>query len=94
MLIPTNESFRIKYNITRGMEMEFYKSNSIIDRQPSLSKSSANFTEVSSDFFIKALELSHSQTFFFRPIPLDWHDFCRMRWFIPPTHKTMTSAAP
>jgi hypothetical protein len=38
--------------------------------------------------------LSHSHTFFFRPIPLDWHDFCRMRWFIPPTHKTMASAAP
>jgi len=38
--------------------------------------------------------LPHSHTFFFRPIPLDRHDFCRMRWFIPPTHKTMTSAAP
>jgi hypothetical protein len=31
----TNESFRIKYNVTRGMEMEFYISNEIIDRQES-----------------------------------------------------------
>ena len=34
MPISTNESFRINYNVTRGMEMEFYKSNDIIDRQP------------------------------------------------------------
>jgi hypothetical protein len=36
-LIPvsTNESFRIDYNVTRGMEMEFYRSNDIVDRQPS-----------------------------------------------------------
>ena len=38
--------------------------------------------------------LPYSHTFFFRPIPLDWHEFCRMRWFIPPTNKTVTSAAP
>jgi hypothetical protein len=38
--------------------------------------------------------LPHSHTFFFSPIPLDRHDFCRMGRFIPPTHKTMTSAAP
>ena len=31
MPISTNESFRIKYNVTRGMEMEFYKSNNVID---------------------------------------------------------------
>jgi hypothetical protein len=34
-LIPilSNESFRIDYNVTRGMEMEFYRSNDIVDRQ-------------------------------------------------------------
>jgi hypothetical protein len=31
--IPINESFRIKYNVTRGMEMEFYRNNEIVDRQ-------------------------------------------------------------
>jgi hypothetical protein len=36
-LIPilSNESFRIDYNVTRGMEMEFYRSNDIIDIQES-----------------------------------------------------------
>ena len=33
--ISSNESFRIHYNVTRGMEMEFYRSNQIIDRQES-----------------------------------------------------------
>ena len=37
--------------------------------------------------------LPHSHTFFFRSIPLDWDDFCRMRWSIPPTHQTVTSTA-
>ena len=32
--ISTNDSFRIDNNVTRGMEMEFYKSNDIVDRQP------------------------------------------------------------
>jgi hypothetical protein len=32
--ISTNESFRIDYNISWGMEMEFYRSNDIVDRQP------------------------------------------------------------
>src|SRR5262245_25517597 len=31
--ISSNESFRIKYNITRGMELEFYRSNDIVGRQ-------------------------------------------------------------
>jgi hypothetical protein len=31
--ISTNESFRIDYNVTRGMEIEFYRSNEIVDRQ-------------------------------------------------------------
>jgi len=35
ILISSNESFRIKYNITRGMEMEFCRSNDIVDRQQS-----------------------------------------------------------
>jgi hypothetical protein len=33
--ISSNESFRIKYNITRNMELEFYRSNDIVDRQES-----------------------------------------------------------
>ena len=33
--ISSNESFRIKYNITRGMELEFYRSNDIVGRQES-----------------------------------------------------------
>ena len=32
--ISTNESFRMDYNVTRGMEMESYRSNDIVDRQP------------------------------------------------------------
>src|SRR5918995_3986343 len=34
-LIPilSNESFRIYFNVTRGMEIEFYRSNEIVDRQ-------------------------------------------------------------
>ena len=31
--ISSNESFRIYYNVTRGMEIEFYRSNQIVDRQ-------------------------------------------------------------
>ena len=33
-LIPvsTNESFELDYNITRGMEMEFYRSNDVVDK--------------------------------------------------------------
>jgi hypothetical protein len=31
--ILSNESFRINYNVTRGMELEFYRSNDIVDRQ-------------------------------------------------------------
>lgn len=30
--ISSNESFRINYNVTRGMEIEFYRSNEIVDR--------------------------------------------------------------
>ena len=33
--ISSNESFRIDYNVTRGMEMEFYRNNKIVDRQES-----------------------------------------------------------
>ena len=33
--ISSNESFRIDYNVTRGMEMEFYRNNEIVDRQES-----------------------------------------------------------
>jgi hypothetical protein len=36
--ISTNESFRIDYNVTRGMEMEFYRSNDIVDKQSSTKK--------------------------------------------------------
>jgi hypothetical protein len=31
--ISSNESFRIDYNITRGMKIEFYRNNEIVDRQ-------------------------------------------------------------
>ena len=34
MLIATDESFRIEYSLTRGMEIEFYKANKIVLRQP------------------------------------------------------------
>ena len=33
--ISSNESFRIDYNATRGRQMEFYRSNEIVDRQES-----------------------------------------------------------
>jgi hypothetical protein len=33
--ISTDESFRIEYSLTRGMEMEFYKTNKIVIRQQS-----------------------------------------------------------
>jgi hypothetical protein len=36
--ISTNESFRIDYNVTRGMEMEFYRSNEIVDRQQTITE--------------------------------------------------------
>jgi hypothetical protein len=31
--ISSNESFRIEYNVTRGMDLEFYRNNEIVDRQ-------------------------------------------------------------
>jgi hypothetical protein len=31
--ISTDESFRIEYNATKGMEIEFYKSNNVVVRQ-------------------------------------------------------------
>jgi hypothetical protein len=31
--ISTDESFRIEYSLTRGMEMEFYKTNKVVVRQ-------------------------------------------------------------
>ena len=33
MPISTDESFRIEYSQTKGMEMEFYRGNNIVDRQ-------------------------------------------------------------
>jgi hypothetical protein len=33
--ISSNESFRIEYNVTRGMVIEFYRSNDIVERQES-----------------------------------------------------------
>jgi hypothetical protein len=33
MPIATDESFRIEYSLTRGMEMEFYKTNKVVVRQ-------------------------------------------------------------
>ena len=31
--ISSNESFKIDHNMTRGIELEFYRSNDIVDRQ-------------------------------------------------------------
>ena len=36
MPISTDESFRIEYSLTRGMELEFYKSNKVVPRQESV----------------------------------------------------------
>jgi hypothetical protein len=36
MPISTDESFRIEYSLTRGMEMEFYKTNKVVSRQESV----------------------------------------------------------
>jgi hypothetical protein len=36
MPISNDESFRIEYSRTRGMEMEFYKSNKVVSRQESV----------------------------------------------------------
>jgi hypothetical protein len=33
MPIANDESFRIEYNLTRGMEVEFYMSNKVVSRQ-------------------------------------------------------------
>ena len=37
MPIATDESFRIEYSLTRGMEFEFYKTNKVVVRQQSAS---------------------------------------------------------
>ena len=36
MPITNDESFRIEYSLTRGMELEFYKSNKAVPRQESV----------------------------------------------------------
>ena len=36
MPISNDESFRIEYGLTRGMELEFYKSNKVVPRQESV----------------------------------------------------------
>jgi hypothetical protein len=33
--ISSNEAFRMKYSVTGGMEMEFYRTNEIVDKQES-----------------------------------------------------------
>ena len=33
MPISSDESFKIEYSQTKGMEMEFYRGNNIVDRQ-------------------------------------------------------------
>jgi hypothetical protein len=35
MPIATDESFRIEYSLTRGMGLEFYKTNKVVVRQQS-----------------------------------------------------------
>ena len=36
MPIATDESFRIEYSLTRGMEIEFYKTNKVVARHQSV----------------------------------------------------------
>jgi hypothetical protein len=36
MPIATDESFRIEYSLTRGMELEFYKTNNVVVKQQSI----------------------------------------------------------
>jgi hypothetical protein len=36
MPISNDESFRIEYSLTNGMEMEFYKTNKVVSRQESV----------------------------------------------------------
>ena len=36
MPIATDESFRIEYGLTNGMEIEFYKTNKVVSRQESV----------------------------------------------------------
>ena len=38
MPIATDESFRIEYSLTRGMELEFYKTNKVVARPQSASQ--------------------------------------------------------
>ena len=38
MPIATDESFRIEYSLTNGMELEFYKTNKVVSRQQSASE--------------------------------------------------------
>ena len=38
MPISNDESFGIEYSLTRGMELEFYKSNKVVSRQQSVSE--------------------------------------------------------
>jgi hypothetical protein len=38
MHVATDESFRIEYSLTRGMELEFYKTNKVVVRQQSASE--------------------------------------------------------
>jgi hypothetical protein len=42
MSISTDESFRIEYSLTRGMEMEFYKTNKVVPRQKPVNEQYAN----------------------------------------------------
>ncbi len=45
MPIATDESFRIEYSQTNGMEMEFYKTNKVVVRQQSASESQRSLSE-------------------------------------------------
>jgi hypothetical protein len=42
MPISTDESFRIEYSLTRGMEIEFYKTNKVVSRQESVNEQYVN----------------------------------------------------
>ena len=38
MPIATDDSFRIEYSLTRGMEIEFYRTNKVVVRQQSVNE--------------------------------------------------------
>ena len=75
--ISTNESFRINYNVTRSMELEFHRNNKIIDRQESTDTTSIvlNYTQrVYNLVIILAYSSCRNHGGFFYSTCGYWHD--------------------